>query len=109
MEIERYTLSYEKNKNNGFTRLLGEEFVKNNKNKGRIIYKNKIYPLQGVFLLKNFMGDILKIHMLLSKNTYNKSFMFKDCSSLISIKLNNEYNISFDDKSILYDHPQKNN
>ena len=43
---------FEINQNNNIIRILGEEFVRNNKNKGKIAYKNKIYSLQGLFPLK---------------------------------------------------------
>ena len=91
--MEKYIMTYEIKKENKFIRILGEEFVKNNKNKGRIFHKNKGYPLHGIFFLGEINNKSLKIIMLLSKNCLNKSYMFKDCSSLIQIKFdNNIYN-----------------
>ena len=83
MKEEKYIMYYEIKEKNNKLRILGEEFVKNNKNKGRIIYKNKIYPLQDLFLLKNIKDEKLKIYMLLSKNCCNKSSMFNNCTSLV--------------------------
>ena len=42
MEIERFTMIYEtKKKEKDKLRILGDVFVKKNKNKGRLIIKNK--------------------------------------------------------------------
>ena len=90
MEVEKYTMLYEINaKNDNNVRILGEEFVKNNKNKGIIIYKNKRHPLQESFPFEDINDNYVEIKMILNKNCYNKSFMFKDCSSLLEIKFNN--------------------
>jgi len=86
MEMERYKMFYKNKKNISSIRLLGEEFVKNNKNKGYIIYNNKKYSLQNLLSFQNNKNDNIKIKMLLSKDCYNKSCMFKDCSLLITIK-----------------------
>ena len=91
MEMERYKMFYENKNNHQSIRILGEEFVKNNKNKGYIIYNNKKYPLQKLLSCQNFKNDKLKIMMLLSKDCYNKSCMFKDCSLLITFECH--YNI----------------
>ena len=106
MEFELYKLLYEIKKDDVNIRILGKEFVKANKNKGKIVYKNKIYPLLGLFqLLYNIKGT-LKIKMIISKNIHNKSFMFKDCYSLTHIKFHNEiYNrkdILFNGENNLY-------
>ena len=89
MENEKYVMFYQIHLNNNILRILGEEFVKNNKNKGKIIYSNKKYHLLGLFKLKNIMNNTLKIQMLLNKGCCNKSFMFKNCSTLSLIKFNN--------------------
>ena len=93
MENERYIMNYEMNQNFKNVRILGKKFVKNNKNKGKIIYKNKMYSLRSLFRFKSFKRNNLKIQMILSNNCLNKSFMFQDCSSLLEIKYNgNIYN-----------------
>ena len=89
MENEKYVMFYQIHLNNNILRILGEEFVKNNKNKGKIIYSNKKYHLLGLFKLKNIMNNTLKIQMQLNKGCCNKSFMFKNCSTLSLIKFNN--------------------
>ena len=61
--MERYRMFYEIKKKSNYIRILGEEFVKNNKNKGYIIYNNKKYPLQKLLSCQNFKNDKLKIMM----------------------------------------------
>ena len=115
MEVEKYQMIYELKQKCTIKRILGEEFYKNNYNKEKMIYKNKkLVHLRGLFDLKNIINDNLKIKMILSKDCYNKSCMFKDCSSLIQLKFyNNIYNddgkdILFDNKNILdYDYNNK--
>ena len=68
MTDEKYTMIYKINKNYSCIRILGEEFVKNNKNKGKLIYKNKKYSLTSLFKLKNIINDKLKIQSLLNKD-----------------------------------------
>ena len=46
MDFERYSMIYRKEDNKDKIRIFGEHFVKNNKNKCKIIYKNKVYPLK---------------------------------------------------------------
>ena len=113
MEKEKYIMIYQSKKNNNMI-ILGKEFVLNNQNKGKLIYKNKKYPLQHSFQLNYIMIDNLKIKMILNKSCYNKSFMFKDCSSLILIKfdnnINNKENTIFNNKkslnNILYENEE---
>ena len=97
---------YEIDKDQNIIRVLGEEFARNNKNKGIMIYKNKKYALKGLFQPFDIINNKLKIKMLLSKNCYNKSFMFSDCSSLLEIKFNNNIytnnDILFNAKNSLY-------
>jgi len=106
MEMEKYLMTYEIDKDQNALRVLGEEFVRNNKNKGILIYKNKKYSLKGLFEPFYIKDNKLKIKMLLIKNCYNKSFMFSDCSLLLQFKFyNNIYtnnDILFNIKNRLY-------
>ena len=92
MEIYRmfYKINQNNNVNDNSIRILGKEFIKTNKNKGIIIYTNKKYPLKELFNIKNIESKKLKINMLLTKNSYNKSFMFNNCSSLLTFELFND-------------------
>ena len=101
MEVEKYKMIYELNfrdifilrfKNGDMDEdhprikklyLLGKDFVKNNKNKGKIIFKNKKHPLKEFLPVNEFRSRVIKVKMILNKNIYNKSYMFKDCKSLL--------------------------
>ena len=111
MENEKYTLFFQIKNNINKIRLLGEEFVRFNKNKGKLLYKNKIYSLKDLFDLKDIINDKFKIKILLSKDCSNKSYMFKNCSLLIQIKYENNINniedIIFDETNYLYDASNK--
>ena len=85
----------EDNKNN--LRVLGKEFVKKNKNKGKLIINNKKFSLNEMISVKDITKN--KILMILYENISNKSFMFKDCYSLESFSQSlidlNEINSNF--------------
>ena len=102
MEEEIYKMVYQlnMNKRNYNLRILGKDFIINNKNKGKIIYKNRKITLIDIFPIKNFKENELKIKMVLDKSCVNKYSMFENCKSLLNIFLNNkgkEYSIEEDD------------
>ena len=71
-------------------RIFGEEFIENNGNKGFIIYKDKIIPLQVYFLCKDIYKDDkvtkkFEILLLELEDISNKSCMFNNCNSLIEL------------------------
>ena len=82
-------LKYQVVKNqNGKLRLFSQIFVKKNKSKYKMVYKNRIYEI------KEFLDDIdskyrnknfISIKLIILNNTISLSYMFKECSSLISI------------------------
>ena len=97
MELEKYTMKYQiietiENRltskyldrlrphtyNQKDLYLLGEEFVKNNKNKGKFIFKNKRIRLRQTIPMRIIRQDEIKIKMILNKNISNKSYMFKN-------------------------------
>ena len=82
MEFELYKMNFEEG-NNETIQIVGDYFVKINKNKGKLIINNKKHPLKGV--LPTDIIKTNKIQMILSTNIYNKSCMFKNCKSLKSI------------------------
>ena len=49
-------------------RILGNDFVKKNKNKGKLIINNKKYKLKEFINDKEIKDDRIKINMILSKN-----------------------------------------
>ena len=57
MEMKRYQMKYKTNKgrkNNDFLNILGNAFVKNNRNKGKLIIANKKYYLNEHININNF-------------------------------------------------------
>ena len=88
MEFNIQTMLYKKEKNSEDLRILGEYFCRNNKNKGKIIINNKKYYLKEFIEIKNMKEKRIKIKMVINKNLYDKSYMFKDCESLLELTIN---------------------
>ena len=62
-------------------RIIGGNFCRNNKNKGKLIINNKKTDLQEFINFESINKEQIKIKMLLNNNLYNKSYMFKDCKT----------------------------
>ena len=89
-ENERYLMIYKCNIREEI-KILGKDFVKNNKNKGKLIINNKKTKLKEFMQIeKNIKTsknkekltipkENLKIYMLLNKEVSNASYMFDDC------------------------------
>ena len=75
---------------NGELRILGNYFVRKNKNKGRLIIYNKKSNLKDIIQIDDIKENILKIKMILNKNIYNKSYMFENSTSLLQVSLFND-------------------
>ena len=73
----------------GKLRILGEYFCRNNKNKGKLIINNKKSEIKEFINFENNNKEQIKIKMILNNNLYNKSYMFKDCKTLLELKINN--------------------
>ena len=71
-------------------RILGEYFCRNNKNKGKLIINNKKSEIKEFINIENINKEQIKIKMLLNNNLYNKSYMFKDCETLLKLEINND-------------------
>ena len=65
-------------------RILGKEFVKNNKNKGKLILNNKKVSLKDKISAKDINNN--KILMILNESVNNRSYIFKDCELLVSLE-----------------------
>ena len=89
MEFEIFTMKYIKKDNKSKIRIFGKNFIANNKNKCKMIYKNKIYPLKEYIQIEEYKREEEIKIKLLSKINYNKSCMFKDCKYLLNFKCNN--------------------
>ena len=72
-------------------RILGHDFVKNNKNKAKLIINNKKYGLKDFVNYKEFINDKIKINMILSKDISNISYMFKNCVKLLEISIDDDF------------------
>ena len=100
MEMIRYQMKYKIDENlldNGILNILGKVFVKNNRNKAKLIYRNKKYNLKDYFKLYNFKKSELKIDILLSRDICNISYMFNKCESILKFSMkNNKKNYEID-------------
>ena len=66
-------------------KILGNTFIKNNKDKCKIIYENKEYDLIEEFNINNKNINKLEIKLNGINNITNMSCMFYECSSLESL------------------------
>ena len=78
---------------------MGENFCRNNKNKGKLIINNKKSEIKEFINIENINKEQIKIKMLLNNNLYNKSYMFKDCKTLLELKINNNLEYIEDDEN----------
>ena len=89
MEVERYKMIYTKNLSilfeNDNIRILGNDFVKNNKNKGKLIINNKKNKLKEFINRNEIKGDKIKINIILNIEISNISHLFDNCYKLKEI------------------------
>ena len=80
-------IKYKINKGDEKVRIFSANFVLNNWDSCQIICEDKEYPLTEYFDLKNYKSNdkILEIKLKIIRDMKDISFMFSDCSSLISI------------------------
>ena len=91
-KTEIYKLIYKKdNRFKKYIRILGKNFYRKNKYVGRMIIDNKIKPLKDTIKSKDIKNDKLIIKIIFFQKIQNKSRMFEDCLSLISIFQNEKY------------------
>ena len=88
--MERYELVYKIDKNKSHIRILGEDFYKRNKISGFYIFKNIGYKLREKLEIKNIEESEIKIEIRFFMEIFNKSYMFKDCESLIKFSIPTE-------------------
>ena len=81
-------------KNKGEIKIFGNLFVKNNEKKCYIIHNNIKFNLTENFNIKDIKENTFEIKLINIKNITNMSFMFNECSSLISIKDISNWNTS---------------
>ena len=73
---------------------MGSEFVKNNKNNCKIIYKNKEYELREYINIKDNKKEKIEIKLKGINNIKNMSHMFAECKSLSSLPEISKWNTS---------------
>ena len=66
-------------------KILGSEFVKNNKNKGKLIINNKKYNFTEFIKIQNVKYDNIKVIIIFSNFYVKGNYMFEQCKSLIHI------------------------
>ena len=96
-------LKYKIKENDSKIKVFGKNFVKNNKDKCKIICQNKSYDLSEYFDLSDYdkNKDILEIKLEGINNVSNMSYMFNRCQALDSLEdisnlnVDNITNISF--------------
>ena len=95
-ECEDKILIYKINKNDKKIKIFGKDFVKNNRNKLKIIYENSEYDLQEEFNLdKSFIQkDMLVIKLKGISYMTDMSYMFNNCNSLIDLPDISTWNIN---------------
>ena len=94
--INEITLIYKiKDNNSGYIQILGETFVKNNKNICTYIFEGKEYELKSTFDFKSSKEskEYLEIKLKGIKNIKDFSYMFDGCYSLYSLPDISEINI----------------
>ena len=97
MEMIRYQMKYKIDNVN--LNILGKTFVKNNRNKSKLIIGNKKYYLNDCIKLNNVKKSelTLKIDILLSQDICNISYMFNKCESILKFSMkNNKKNYEID-------------
>ena len=85
------TIKYIINENKNAIKIFGEQFVKKNKNKCFIIYENRNYELSSLFKIDEKIKNknILKIKLNIINSIKDLSYLFYNCSDLISFCKNN--------------------
>jgi len=84
--MEGFKLTFEIDKSVDEIRIIGEDFFKYNNLSYIIIYKNKkINDLREFISIKHIKEEKFKIKIIFIEKVNNKSFMFKDCTSLLRV------------------------
>ena len=85
MDVLKCKIIYKIPKNKDNIRILGNEFIKNNRNKGKLIINNKKHYFREFFQTTyyyHYYEKKLKIKLILNNNISNVSYIFKECESL---------------------------
>ena len=77
-------------------RIFGKNFVKNNRLKCLIIYKDKVIQIQEYFFINDIdeedkKGKKFELLLVELKNIYDRSYMFYECTFLLGFALRKDY------------------
>ena len=86
-KLEGSKIFYKINRKETDIRIFGKNFVNNNRGKYLILYKDKTFPLNEFFYIKDIdkEDDKLEISLVELKNIIDRSFMFENCNYLEDI------------------------
>ena len=105
-----FELIYKSTTNNSKIKLFGSEFVKNNKDKCKIIYNEKEYDLIDVFKFdNNYNHNSIKIQLRINNNITDIRYMFYKCKELLSIRDLSVDNFNITDMNKSFDGNNFNN
>ena len=109
VDLEGYNQELMEEIQNDNIRILGDYFVKNNKNKAKLILNNKKYKLKKFINSTEIKDDKLKINIILNKELSNASHMFENCTKLIEfsaydniINIDDEEYLTFEEDNLEY-------
>ena len=87
-EIKDYKREVQEEMKSNNLRILGYAFVKNNRNKAKLIINNKKYNIKEYINIKETKDDNLKIKMALNNDLSNLSNIYKNCYKLKEVYFN---------------------
>ena len=84
--IDEIIIRYKINKNENEIKIFGSDFIKNNKDKCKIIYEEKEYEIKEKFNIDDkIKNEILEIKLKGINNITDMSYMFFGCSNLSNL------------------------
>ena len=103
MEFDIFKMLYKTEKYNSKVRILGHIFVKNIRAKGKLIINNRRKAItESINTDSKFIkNNEFKIKLLLIKNISDKSYFFKECTSLLKLSMTKKGE-KFDGNKIMY-------
>jgi len=99
MEFEVYKMLYKIKNPETRLKILGKNFVKNNLFKGKLVINNKKQKIGECININGIRNDKFKVKLLLKRKIYNKSYFFKDCSSIIELSTSNKELKTFNNRN----------
>ena len=85
------TMKYHISKKDKEIIIFGSEFVKRNKFLFKILFEGKEYELTEKFNVEKYNKNYLEIKLIILADVTDLSYMFYNCSSLLEVKMNNQY------------------